>query len=385
MQRYIKFLFRKIFRPLFRLKFVILSVMKNASILLAALFVAFTPCAAQGPQSLKFGAAEHDFGEIREEAGPVSHSFTFENAASHPVAIDRVSASCGCTTPEYPRAPVAMGGKAHIEVTFDPWGQLPGDFSKTILVTSDGGRSRTTLTIKGRIIPRRLSVEEEFPHDMGGGLRLSENMAAFRTVPQGAAAAMTTRYVNASDKTLTLALSNDEPSGLLEVHAPETIGPGDKGTITLTYDLTAKAHYGPAHDVLRPVVDGVPSAKTLYAAMTGVDDFSGVSDMTAPRFFLDASFHDFGQVRRRTVPYVLRMTASNEGAEPLHIRSVAPARGVQTTLRDGMSIAPGEQLPFEVMFYSSKYSAGEVTESIRIVVNDPLRPTREIRIKAIIK
>jgi len=359
--------------------------MKNTSALLAALFVAFTPCRAQTPATLDFEVAEWNFGEIREEAGPVSHSFGFTNVAAHPVAIDRVSVSCGCTTPEFPRTPLAPGAEAHIKVTFDPEGQLPGDFSKSVTVTSGGGKSRTILTIKGRIIPRPRSVEEDFPHSMGGGLRLSAATLAFRTVAQGGAAAMTTDYINTGTRAITLAFLNDEPSGLLDIHAPETVCAGCRGTITLTYDLTKREHYGPAHDVLRPVVDGEVSTRTLYTAMTGVDDFSRVDAVTAPRFFLEAQFHDFGEVRRRTVPYIMTMTASNEGAEELRIRSVETPRGVRTSLRSGMVIRPGESLPFEVMFYSAKYSPGEVRESVRLVVNDPLRPTREIRIIAIIR
>lgn len=348
--------------------------------------VAFTPGSAhaQEPSPLGFDTVEWSFGDIREEGGTVSHTFEFTNNGSTPIVLDRVVASCGCTTPKYPRTPIAPGAKGRIEVTFDPMG-MPGDFSKSIVVISGGGKYRDFLVITGYVIPRPRSIEEQFPHDAGGGLRLDGDMLAFRLIPQGSSSAMAVAYINTSDKPVTLTFEAVEESGLLDVFAPETVCAGCRGNITFTYDLADKSAWGHRHDVTRPVVDGVPSPKTIYTAMTGIDDFTGVDISHAPRFILNASFHDFGEVRRRTVPYTYRLTAMNEGEAELHIRSVSSAEGLRITLREGMTIAPGASLPFEVVFYGNKYSPGVVRESVYVVVDDPVRPTREIRISAIIK
>lgn len=360
--------------------------MKTLYISLSALFVLFTlsQASAQENSRFRFDAVEHSFGDIKEEAGSVTHTFVFTNGGSVPLAIDRVVASCGCTTPEYPRTPVEPGEKARISVTFDPTG-MPGEFAKSITVVSGGGRYRDFLTITGNVVPRPKSVEEQFPYDMGGGLRVESTILTFRSLAQGRSAAMTVGYINTSPKTVTLTFEEAERSGLLDVFAPETVCAGCRGNITFTYDLTEKGAYGQRHDVVRPVVDGIPSPKTIYTAMTGIDDFAGVDLALAPKISLDASFHDFGEVRRRAMPYTFRIVASNGGSEDLHIRNVSSAEGLVCTLRDGMIIAPGASLPFEVIFYPDKYSPGVVRESISIVVNDPMRPAREIRISAIIK
>lgn len=358
--------------------------MKSLRILLAALCVAVTSARAQEPSPFRFDATERDFGEVREESGSVSHTFVFTNSGAIPVAIDRAVASCGCTTSEYPRTPVAPGASASIKVTFDPEG-MPGEFSKSIAVVSGGGKFRDFLIIKGRVVPRPKTVEEEFPYDMGGGVRLSNTLFTFRGVAQGRSAAMAADYINTGTKSVTFALETVEGSGFLATYAPETICAGCRGDITFTYDLSTTSVYGSVHDVLRPVIDGTASLRTLYTAMTGIDDFTGVDVADAPRFFLDASFHDFGTLRRRVLPYTFRLVASNEGSEMLHIRSVSVAEGLQTTLRAGMTIAPGATLPFEVMMYSNKYAPGEVRGTIDIVVNDPARPIREIRTAAVIE
>jgi hypothetical protein len=314
----------------------------------------------------------------------VSHTFEFTNRGNTHVAIDRVVASCGCTTSEYPKTPIAPGASATIKATFDPR-DMPGDFSKIVSVVSGGSKNINILTITGNVIPRPKSIEEEFPHTVGGGVRVSTDLLAFRTVAQGHSAAMVADYINTSPEAVTLAFEQADSSGALSVVAPETVCAGCRGNITFTYDLTVQTVYGDVHDVTRVVVNGTPSTKTIYSAMTGVDDFEGVDMALAPRFFLGSSFHDFGEVRRRTVPHTLRLVASNEGTEVLHIRSVSESDGLKSTLRGGMTIAPGAELPFEVILYSGKYPAGPLQESIRMVVDDPMRPTREIRIAATIQ
>jgi hypothetical protein len=360
--------------------------MKSVITLLAVLFVGFTlpDATQQGP--LHFAVPEWDFGEIREEAGPVTHTFEFTNTGSAPVAIDRVTASCGCTTPDYPKTPIAPGAKAHIKVTFDPMG-LPGDNSKIVTIVSGGGTHRNYLTVSARVTPRPRTVEEDYPHDMGGGVRLSTTLVTHRSVARGNASSMTTKWINTADRALTLAFNLDEVSGRLDIHSPATLCAGCRGEITFTYDLsnTAVAVYGPLHDVVRPVIDGAPSKKTIYVSATAIDSFTGVDLATAPKLFFDALFHNFGEVRRRPVPYTFRLTASNEGAQTLHIRSVTPGRGLDTTLREGMTLAPGASLPFEVMFYGNRFEPGEVQSTIQIVTDDPMRPVREIRVAAIIK
>ncbi len=340
---------------------------------------------AQEPSPLRFAAVEHDFGTIREQDGPVSHTFEFTNRGSSPVSIDRVVVSCGCTTPDYPKSPIQPGRSAKIMVTLDPRG-MPGEFSKSVVVMSGGGKHRDFLIIKGNVIPRPKSIEEQFPHDMGGGLRVSGTMLTFRTVAQGRSSAMAVDFVNTSEKPVQLTFEPVEGSGLVDVYSSsETVCAGCRGAITFTYDLSERTVYGLQYDVTRPVIDGTPSEKTIYTAMTGIDDFDGVDTADAPRFFLSSSFHDFGEVRRRMVPYIHRVVASNEGSGELHIRSVSSPAGLKVTLRDGMTIPPSGELPFEVLFHTAKYSPGEEGQSIHIVVDDPMRPTREIRIAAIVK
>lgn len=95
-----------------------------------------------------------DFGTIREADGPVSHDFEFDNAGSAPLVILKTIASCGCTKPQYPKAPLNPGKSDKIKVTFNPAGR-PGEFDKTINVTTNDPKNRKIrLRIKGNVIPK---------------------------------------------------------------------------------------------------------------------------------------------------------------------------------------------------------------------------------------
>jgi hypothetical protein len=354
-------------------------------ILLVTILTTILPCRAQEHSPLVFNETDWNFGTIHEEGGLVTHIFKFTNNGLTPIAIDRVNTSCGCTTPEYTRGVVQPGDEAQVNVSFNPMG-FPLVFTKSIDVVSGGGKFSDRLSIRGHVTPRVKSLEELYPHDMGGGVRFDNIVLPFRQIAQGGNSSMVVGWTNTSDRDVAIVFNAVETSGLFALNAPETLCAGCKGNITATYDLAEKSDsYGVMTDVFKIAVDGADSPKTLYATMTGIDDFSDVNLETAPRLFLDTQFHNFGELRLRQVPYSLRIILSNEGKETLHIRSVTEKHGCKSTLRGGMTIAPGDSLPFEIIFYSDRYRTGDVRESLIMIVDDPLRPVREIRIAAKLK
>ena len=92
-----------------------------------------------------------DFGTIKEADGKVSHTFEISNTGNKPLVITRVIDSCGCTTPEWPKEPIAPGKTGNIKVTFNPEGR-PGPFSKTISVYSNGKVGSFIMSIRGEVV-----------------------------------------------------------------------------------------------------------------------------------------------------------------------------------------------------------------------------------------
>jgi len=101
----------------------------------------------------KFKAGDtYDFGNLQE--GPVAeHVFEFVNAGKEPLIIQTANASCGCTTPEWPKEAILPGKKGKITVHFTTIGHL-GPFSKEVSIQSNASANGPyILHIKGTVQP----------------------------------------------------------------------------------------------------------------------------------------------------------------------------------------------------------------------------------------
>ena len=91
----------------------------------------------------------YDFGKIKQGV-PVNHEFEFYNISDKPVVIENATASCGCTTPTWPQAPVAKGKADKIKAGFNA--AAPGAFTKQITIKVAGAQQPVVLTIKGEVL-----------------------------------------------------------------------------------------------------------------------------------------------------------------------------------------------------------------------------------------
>jgi len=64
---------------------------------------------------IKFEKIEHNFGKIKEGT-LATYSFVFENTGKTALILSNVQASCGCTTPEWPKEPIMAGKKVTIKL-----------------------------------------------------------------------------------------------------------------------------------------------------------------------------------------------------------------------------------------------------------------------------
>src|SRR5690606_17224141 len=84
-----------------------------------SLFFASASFAQQG-RPRQFQDVIHDCGYVDQNGGAVTYSFQFANIGDRPVRILSVQASCGCTTPDWTRDPVAPGKGGYIQASYDP-------------------------------------------------------------------------------------------------------------------------------------------------------------------------------------------------------------------------------------------------------------------------
>lgn len=102
---------------------------------------------AKVPEAVEFKETVFDFGKI-PQGKPVYHLFEWANKGSIPVKLDNVQASCGCTTPEWSKEPVAAGNYSTIKVGYNAAAE--GPFEKFITVQYNGNQAKQII-IKGTV------------------------------------------------------------------------------------------------------------------------------------------------------------------------------------------------------------------------------------------
>jgi hypothetical protein len=102
----------------------------------------------QAQDSIIFEKLIHDYGTI-VQGGDGYCEFEFTNKGINPLILSNISASCGCTVPEWPREPIAPGKTGVIKVKYNT--NVIGAFNKSITVNSNANNSLVVLRIKGNV------------------------------------------------------------------------------------------------------------------------------------------------------------------------------------------------------------------------------------------
>ncbi len=111
-----------------------------------------TPAPAAQPGNMaafKWSETTHDFGQIAQ-GKPVTAEFKFTNTGKVALVLSSVTASCGCTTPDWTKDPIGPGKTGFIKATYNAAGM--GAFNKSVTVNANVEGGSTYLTIKGEVI-----------------------------------------------------------------------------------------------------------------------------------------------------------------------------------------------------------------------------------------
>ena len=124
--------------------------MKKILLIASAFIVGFTACAQQKADDIvKVKNDKFDFGKIKQSV-PVTTYFEFTNTSDKPIVIESATASCGCTTPEYAKEPIAPNATTKIKVGYNA--SASGVFTKTVTVKLAGIQEPKLLNITGEVL-----------------------------------------------------------------------------------------------------------------------------------------------------------------------------------------------------------------------------------------
>lgn len=111
------------------------------------------PATASGPldslhvAKISFEEEHYNFGEVLE-GETVTHSYQFTNTGLIPLVISNARSTCGCTVPDWPKAPVQPGEKGEITVRFDTKNKVDRQ-EKPITITANTYPSQTKVYLEG--------------------------------------------------------------------------------------------------------------------------------------------------------------------------------------------------------------------------------------------
>jgi len=99
--------------------------------------------------TMAFDKTTHDFGDLKKGSRG-EYEFTITNTGENDLVILETKATCGCTVPEKPEAPIKPGESAKMKVAFSA--SSVGMQSKNVTVTANTAEGSQILTIKANVI-----------------------------------------------------------------------------------------------------------------------------------------------------------------------------------------------------------------------------------------
>jgi len=332
---------------------------------------------------ITFSDTVHDFGTIKEDGGDVVFDFELTNSGEAPLIINRVSASCGCTTPVWPKEPILPGGKAAIKTSFDPKGR-PGSFNKTITVFSNASASGTVLTIRGEVAARAKTPEETYRKRIGD-LGLANSHLTMNRVIVGQIRIDSLEIFNFSSEPVKVSLQGIPKHITMSVE-PEVLKPREKGRIIVLFDTNKQSDWGFVIDRVKILVnDEAPQGNLLSISANIEEDFSKLSEdelAISPKINFTETNKDFGTVKEGE-PVNHEFVFQNTGKSDLIIRKIKASCGCTTVAPKVTVIKPGESSSLSASFRTNGYS-GRQSKSITVITNDPTQSTIVLRMTGVV-
>lgn len=342
---------------------------------LTFLLTLILPVIVMSQAVIVFESKEHNFGKIKEEDGRVSHEFVFTNQGNEPLVINKVQASCGCTTPSWTKTPLEPGEKGSITVIYNPAGR-PGMFSKSVSVQSNSTTERERLIIKGEVETKAVSstaARETLPVVMGG-IRLGAHSVHFNNIEKGTVKEQSLKVKNTSDENIKISFLN-VPSYISASFPNNVLAPNTESELKFTFDSKKCTKWGPLSDEIYLVLNNKKELSDTYKiTLTSniVEDFSKMTveqKRNAPILEISERTLKLG-VQNAAAKTEGTFLIKNVGEKALEIRSVINTNKEFSFKQEQLSIRGGKtaKLKFNL---SPDLKPGKYKRAITLQTNDP--------------
>lgn len=347
--------------------------------IVAAVSVYFTA----GSQ-LVWQQTSYDFGLIKEIAGPRKGEVKAVNLGKEPVSITGARPSCGCTSVDYPKDPIAPGDTAVFSFVYDPSGR-PGRFEKSIRVYV-GDNDAYRIRIRGNVLGTPESLSRMYPAG-NPPLRLSDGVVNAGDVLFGEVKNFFVNGYNESPDSVTLSLIDMPENPRMSVSSIR-LGPGDIVTFGLYFNSHETPEMGP---VSIPIKVGVDSgeAQTVSEMEFRANVLPDISKYTpeqvenGPRCAVMPPTVDLGIVRDGKVPF--KIGVMNEGKTKMKLMRVFGKSDRMKIDSYPDVLKPGKSCIVEGTIDVTGIDAGAFHFYVEVITDDPLHPVRRVGVVGIME
>ena len=359
-------------------------------VLFLTAFCTLSVAQAQNKAQIHADELVYNFGTIAEAAGLASHTFVITNKGDAPLVITRVTASCGCTRPEWTKEPIAPGKTGDIKITYNPKGR-PGPFYKTVSIYSNGKKGSYSLAIKGTVTPKPLQPVITYPYSIGE-LKLHTKTVLFSGVRQDETVGEKISIKNDGKTAITVEVGKIPHYYTVEIR-PKYLKPEDTGEIFLLLDAKAVKRKGRVTTTLPIMVHKGSKEKTegnIKLAANIIDNFNKLSAAEkekAPAAHLSGTLLEFGKLPEKNGFMMIggKVTGTfeitNTGKTPLSIYSVSCDDKRLDISGGKKELKPGASTTFKVSIRPKEIKK-KLEALINVVCNDPNGPVRLIKVVA---
>ena len=124
--------------------------MKKIIFFAVAIIAGYAALAQQkADEVIKLNTDKYDFGKIKQGV-PVSTYFEITNTSDKPLVVENAWGSCGCTTPEVPKEPIAPGSTTKLKVNYNA--AAMNHFEKDVYIKFAGIQDPRVVKITGEVL-----------------------------------------------------------------------------------------------------------------------------------------------------------------------------------------------------------------------------------------
>lgn len=328
---------------------------------------------AYAQEVLEFDHYIHDFGDILIDDGPRTCVFSYRNVADFPVVIHNIISSCGCTEPEWSKAPIRPGESGKVKVTFlNDQGAYP--FSKVLTLYVSGTEKPVLLRIKGDVHRKKEPLSKLYKV-RAGVFGFKESGIDAGQVVRGRSSEVTFSVANMSSSDAVLSFGK-LPDGISFAVNPEKVPGGGVASVTLRVEGSESMSWGRNGCSLPVFADGRPSGGKLDLTWLVRPDYTALTvaeKLKAPLpVFRSSSFNIRGVSGSGTETAEFEFVNNGKSALEIYAHDVN-RENVSVVYPDG-AVAPGAGGKVTVSLDPGKFPEGETLVIVTLITNSASRP-----------